>query len=78
MLQEARRALARLYSPCCSRPLAPVAFLTNGGGMLEEDRADALTRMLGVKVTADQVRRVRPFSKQQESKASVDGAATAA
>ena len=55
VLEEARRALARLYSSCCSRPLAPVVFLTNGGGSLEADRAEALTRMLGVKVTSDQV-----------------------
>lgn len=54
VLTEARRALARLYSE--SGPRVPLAFLTNGGGMLESRRAKVLSQALGVPVSENQVK----------------------
>lgn len=35
------------------RALYPVCFLTNGGGVTEQDKADQLASWLGVRVTAE-------------------------
>ncbi|KAK9831392.1 hypothetical protein WJX81_000238 [Elliptochloris bilobata] len=50
-----RRVLSRLYSEDGQRPLYPVCFLTNGGGVTEQAKADQLASWLGVRVTAEQV-----------------------
>lgn len=45
------------HTPHCtgSRPLHPLAFLTNGGGVTEAAKAAELSGWLGVAVGADQV-----------------------
>jgi hypothetical protein len=54
-LPQAKRALARLYTPDGSRPRYPVAFLTNGGGVTERVKAHQLSEWLGVHVDESQV-----------------------
>jgi HAD superfamily hydrolase (TIGR01456 family) len=53
-LPAARRALAALHGPG-GRARLPFAFLTNGGGMLEADKAAQLAGWLGVPVAPTQV-----------------------
>ena len=80
VLDPAKRALAKLYSPdgifsaAChpgsryyclglaiklasagQNPRLPVCFLTNGGGVLESEKAKQLSGWLGVNIGADQV-----------------------
>jgi HAD superfamily hydrolase (TIGR01456 family) len=55
VLPAAKRALAKLYTPCGSRPRYPVAFLTNSGGATEAAKAAQLSDWLGVAVGSDQV-----------------------
>lgn len=49
------RAIAKLYKKGGEAPKYPVAFLTNGGGVSEERKAEQLSEWLGVHVKASQV-----------------------
>lgn len=68
MLPAARRALSRLYQPGGGKPACPLVFLTNGGGLTEEQKALQLTSLLDVQVTPNQVvlshTPMRPLAKQ--------------
>jgi HAD superfamily hydrolase (TIGR01456 family) len=55
VLDAGVRAMKLLYDSSNERWHAPVAFLTNGGGMSEEARANNLTSMLGVPINPSQV-----------------------
>lgn len=48
------RALAKLYTGGGQTPRFPVAFLTNGGGVTEEHKAEQLSQWLGVAVKPSQ------------------------
>ncbi|GAB4814223.1 hypothetical protein N2152v2_001269 [Parachlorella kessleri] len=50
-----RQALAKLYTPDGSKARYPLAFLTNGGGVSEERKAEQLSEWLSVHVIAPQV-----------------------
>jgi HAD superfamily hydrolase (TIGR01456 family) len=55
VLDAGVRAMSLLYDSSHQRWRAPVAFLTNSGGMSEASRAAILTSMLGVSVLPSQV-----------------------
>jgi HAD superfamily hydrolase (TIGR01456 family) len=55
VLPQALRAMSKLYTPDKSSPKLPLAFLTNGGGMTEHNKAYQLEQLLGVQIHADQV-----------------------
>lgn len=55
VLPAAINAMKELYVPDGSTPKVPVAFLTNGGGVSEADKAKQLSNWLGVNVSASQV-----------------------
>jgi HAD superfamily hydrolase (TIGR01456 family) len=55
VLPAAQRALQRLYTADGAEPRLPLAFLTNGGGVTEAQKALQLSQWLGVHVEADQV-----------------------
>eukprot|EP00955_Chlamydomonas_euryale_P114699 366298-Chlamydomonas_euryale.AAC.12 len=54
VLPTAQRALARLHAG--GRWRTPVVFMTNGGGMLEQQKAEQLAGWLDAPVDAAQVR----------------------
>jgi len=55
VLEQGRRALAKLYSSNGQTPRYPVCFLTNGGGVLEATKAEQLSSWLDVNVDPGQV-----------------------
>lgn len=54
-IPEAPEAIKRLYQRDGKAPRVPVAFLTNGGGMTERQKASELSDWLDVPVTPNQV-----------------------
>lgn len=55
VLPQAIQAMKKLYHPHTNKPRMPFAFLTNGGGVTEETKAQQLTDWLNIPVTSNQV-----------------------